>query len=175
MSRDNARISGELFTLTYGSLVTQLLEDYEHVDEVNVQLEKMGFNIGQRLIDEFLAANMQIAKCQDFTETANVVARSGFKMFLGITPQVTNWSADGKECSLVLDDNPLTVFTELPEHLHGLRYSNLLCGVLRGALAQVQMRVEVRFARDALLGDDATELRLRLVEMLEDEAPPDND
>lgn len=39
----------------------------------------------------------------------------------------------------------------------------------------VQMRVEVRFARDALRGDDATELRLRLVELMDDEAPPDND
>lgn len=33
--------SGELFTLTYGSLVAQLLKDYENDDEVNKQLEKM--------------------------------------------------------------------------------------------------------------------------------------
>ena len=33
--------SGELFTLTYGSLVAQLVKDYENDEEVNKQLEKM--------------------------------------------------------------------------------------------------------------------------------------
>ena len=33
--------SGELFTLTYGSLVSQLLKDYEQDEEVNKQLDKM--------------------------------------------------------------------------------------------------------------------------------------
>lgn len=33
--------NGELFTLTYGALVAQLLKDYEDDDEVNRQLEKM--------------------------------------------------------------------------------------------------------------------------------------
>ena len=33
--------SGELFTLTYGSLVAQLLKDYENDEEVNKQLDKM--------------------------------------------------------------------------------------------------------------------------------------
>jgi len=33
--------SGELFTLTYGSLVAQLLKDYEQDEEVNKQLDKM--------------------------------------------------------------------------------------------------------------------------------------
>lgn len=33
--------NGELFTLTYGALVAQLLRDYEDDEEVNKQLEKM--------------------------------------------------------------------------------------------------------------------------------------
>jgi len=33
--------SGELFALTYGSLVSQLLKDYEQDEEVNKQLDKM--------------------------------------------------------------------------------------------------------------------------------------
>ena len=33
--------SGELFTLTYGALVSQLLKDYENDAEVNKQLDKM--------------------------------------------------------------------------------------------------------------------------------------
>jgi hypothetical protein len=37
----------------------------------------------------------------------------------------------------ILEDNPLTDFVELPEQLSALKYSNLLCGVIRGALEMV--------------------------------------
>jgi hypothetical protein len=40
----------------------------------------------------------------------------------------------------ILEDNPLTDFVELPEQLAGLKYSNLLCGVIRGALEMVRTR-----------------------------------
>ena len=33
--------SGELFTLTYGALVAQLVKDYENDEDVNHQLERM--------------------------------------------------------------------------------------------------------------------------------------
>lgn len=33
--------NAELFTLTYGAIVTQLIKDYEDLEEVNTQLEKM--------------------------------------------------------------------------------------------------------------------------------------
>jgi len=60
-------------------------------------------------------------------------------MFLGIVPVVTNWSASGDEFSLLLENNPLTDFVELPEGHSSLNYSNILCGVLRGALEMVIM------------------------------------
>ena len=59
-------------------------------------------------------------------------------MFLGTTPTVGNWSADGKECSLMIDDNPLTAFVELPEEHSHLHFCNILCGVIRGALEMVR-------------------------------------
>lgn len=37
----NESKNAELLTMTYGSLVTQLLRDYEDPEEVNIQLEKM--------------------------------------------------------------------------------------------------------------------------------------
>lgn len=61
-------------------------------------------------------------------------------MFLNITPSVTNWSTDNKEFSLIFDENPLTDFVELPDEAleGGLWYSNIYCGVLRGALEMVK-------------------------------------
>ena len=43
------------------------------------------------------------------------------------------------EFSLIFDENPLTEFVELPEdgNMDELWYSNILCGVLRGALEMV--------------------------------------
>ena len=60
-------------------------------------------------------------------------------MFLGFSPVVTNWSAASDEFSLILDNNPLAEFAELPEGHEGLLFSNILCGVLRGALEMVRM------------------------------------
>lgn len=65
----------------------------------------------------------------------------GFKMFLNITPSVTNWSADSKQFSLIFEENPLADFVELPDDGRAseeLWYSNILCGVLRGALEMVR-------------------------------------
>uniref|UniRef100_A0A8C9GJN0 Trafficking protein particle complex subunit n=1 Tax=Piliocolobus tephrosceles TaxID=591936 RepID=A0A8C9GJN0_9PRIM len=66
--------SSELFTLTYGALVTQLCKDYENDEDVNKQLDKMGFNIGVRLIEDFLARS-NVGRCHDFRETADVIAK----------------------------------------------------------------------------------------------------
>ena len=99
------RVNAELFTLTYGAIVRQLLTDLEEVDEVNKQLDQMyvqfwtciwiwiwpiyfhrcefycsvvcifrGYNIGIRLIDEFLAKS-NVSRCVDFRETADVIAK----------------------------------------------------------------------------------------------------
>ena len=60
-------------------------------------------------------------------------------MFLGISPVITNWSAASDEFSLILDNNPMAEFAELPEGHEGLLFSNILCGVLRGALEMVRL------------------------------------
>jgi len=171
---DPRKVSGELFTLTYGSLVAQLLKDYENDEEVNKQLEKMGYNIGVRLIEDFLARSNS-GRCHDFRETADVIAKIGFKMFLGVVPAITNWSAAGDEFSLVLENNPLADFVELPEGHSNLNYSNILCGALRGALEMVQMDVGVWFVQDQLKGDNITEIRLRFIKRLEDAVPAGED
>jgi trafficking protein particle complex subunit 3 len=62
-----------------------------------------------------------------------------FKIYLNITPTVTSWTADDKSFSLIFDENPLADFVELPEDgpYEKIWYSNVLCGVIRGALEMV--------------------------------------
>ena len=62
-------------TLTYGTIVAQLCRDFEYnYPEVNKQLDKMGYNIGLRLIDDFLAKS-NMGRCGSFRETAEVIAK----------------------------------------------------------------------------------------------------
>jgi len=75
----------------------------------------------------------------------------------------------------MLEENPLNDFVELPEHLHGLKYSNLLCGVIRGALEMINYKVECQFPRCVLSGHDVSEIRVILIERVEDRYPFDED
>jgi len=192
------KVNSELLTLTYGAMVTTLLKDYKDVKVVNAELEKIGYNIGVRLIDEFLAKS-GVKACANFRETAQAIAKVAFKMFLGITADVTNWRDDNKQFSLVFRGNPLFDFVELPAHLAGgttatapasaaaggsaagaaaaeppLQYGNILCGVIRGALQMIQLVVDCQYVKSELTGSAESEIRVTLKEILQ-EAPVDED
>lgn len=130
-------VHSELLSLTYGAIAAQVIRDYEDPREVNIQLEQMGYNIGIRLVDEFCAKNRAV-KCRTFRETMETVAGGAFRMFLGVPAVLEAWAADGTSCTLRLPDNPLADFVELPPAYSELRYSNILCGIIRGALEMVR-------------------------------------
>ena len=70
------KVSAELVTLTYGTIVAQLCRDFDgDYVEVNKQLDKMGYNIGLRLIEDFLAKSNTTKRCSNFRETAEMVAK----------------------------------------------------------------------------------------------------
>ena len=163
-------VNSELFVLTYGAIVTQLLRDYEDPKEVNIQLEQMGYNIGIRIIDEFVskARGSSSTKCRNFKETIETLAKDAFKMFLGYSANVDSWNSDNTSCIVKVVDNPLSEFVELPPSISELRYSNIICGVIRGALEMLSMRIEAKMVKDALNGDECIgcEIRVTLKESL---------
>ncbi|SCU92938.1 LAMI_0E12640g1_1 [Lachancea mirantina] len=171
-----AKINAELFTLTYGSIVSQLSTDFQrNFTKVNEKLFAMGYNIGTRLIEDFLARTA-LPRCENMVKTSEVISKCAFKIFLNITPQVTNWANNKEAFSLLLDENPLSDFVELPmDAVKELWYSNILCGVLKGALEMVQLDCDVFFVNDVLRGDQSTEIRIKLNRVLKDEIPAGED
>lgn len=159
----------------------------------------MGYNIGVRIVEDFLARTTT-ARCTDMKDTAEKI-QSAFKMYLGVNPTVTSWSQSNDEFSLIFEQNPMTEFVELPENFINLKYCNLFCGIVRGACEmvrninfitkpntdniicfiimtyciQVQLEVSSCFVQDSLKGDPATELRVKFVKKLEDAMPAGED
>ena len=77
------RINSELLTFTYGSLIVRLIKDYEKPEEINEQLEKMGYNIGIRLIDDFLAKSC-ISAPKTFKEAIEIIRGQAMPFYLNI-------------------------------------------------------------------------------------------
>ncbi len=127
-----------------------------------------GYNIGLRLIDEFLAKS-GVPGCSSFTEAVEVTARVGFKMFLGVSAEISKWNSDETACSILIPENPLIDYVDLPPQYGELLYSNVLCGIIRGALEMVQMRVECQMVKNLLKGDETNEIRVELKGVLTDD------
>ncbi|CAG9825497.1 unnamed protein product [Phaedon cochleariae] len=170
---DTKKVNSELVTLTYGALVAQMIKDLDNTDDVSKQLERLGYNMGVRLIEDFLAKT-GTGRCLDLKDTADKI-QTAFRMYLGVQPNVTNWSPAGDEFSFMLDNNPLTELVELPDDLKGLRYCNIICGVIRGALEMVQLDVQSWIVQDQLRGDTSTEVRVKFIRRLEDAMPAGED
>ncbi|CAI9587617.1 unnamed protein product [Staurois parvus] len=145
-----------------------MVKDYDNDEEINKYLDTMGYNIGVRLIEDFLA-NSGIKKCRSYSETVDIIAKVAFKMYLGITPSTIGGNDGGNEFSLILDKNPLVDFVEeLPSGRPSLSYCNLLSGVLRGALEMIHLPAEVTFVQDRLKGDDVTEIGITFLKKNDD-------
>jgi hypothetical protein len=191
----------ELFALTYGALVGELLRDLEKPDLISSELDRMGHSMGLRAMEELLASSQQqqpsslsssnpsssadllnlggiIGNASSFRDTASVL-QAALKMFFGITadceiakPSSSDTSADSGY-SLLFVDNPFTVFVELPDALEDLEYCALLAGWCRGCLELLQMDCAVRMERSVLKGDAVNEVAVSLNQVLQDGAGED--
>jgi hypothetical protein len=99
--------------------------------------------------------------CAYDTNQLYFTTQVGFKSFLNITPTVVHSSSSSSssssptpEFTLTFEENPLAEFVELPEDAlasptegrQGLWYSNVLCGVIRGALEMVLLSPPLVFS-----------------------------
>ena len=166
--------NAEFFALTYGALVTQLISDCEDLEMVNASLDKMGYSIGIRLIDEFCAKN-PLTVCTSFSASMEIITQVAFKMFFGNVIEIVHWNDKMNECTLNVNDIPMSMFVELPKQFQKtLWYSNLICGVLRGALEMVMMKIKVEFISDSLRdNDEMSLLKVEFKGMISDEMDDD--
>lgn len=165
------KVNAELFALTYGALVTEVIRDNdENLAKVNEQLEQIGHSIGVRSVDEFLAKS-NAPYCKTLADTAEVLAKTAFKMFLGISADVQQHTAT--TFSVLFQENPLTLFVELPDNYKELEYSILYCGVIRGAMEMLNYKVDCTFVKSPLRGDDIHEITVDLKQVLQDGAGED--
>lgn len=56
-------------------MVSQMLRDFEIIEDVNKQLERVGYNMGMRLIEDFLSRS-NASRCADMRETADKIQQA---------------------------------------------------------------------------------------------------
>lgn len=90
-----------------------------------------------------------------------------FKMYLNITGEVHEVaSAERPTYDLIFTENPLTEFVELPPMFQKkLVYSQMLCGIIEGALEQVHLDTKATILKDIPNGDDTLTIRLELIQV----------
>jgi len=141
------KANAEFFALTYGALIGELLRDVESPDLVKSELDRMGYSIGCRCIEEFLAKTAATSETPvsvgggNFQETPEIL-KMALRMFFGINADC-KWnqksesqpggadntsgaptggsgnvdSSSTTSFSLFFSENPFTLFVELPDDL----------------------------------------------------------
>ena len=86
MSNKTPFMKTEVLSLTYGCLIRQIIEDCENdIASANKEIEQVGYNIGSRMIDLFLAktTNLDDQPCSNFKAIMEKVS-VGFRFALGM-------------------------------------------------------------------------------------------
>ncbi|CAJ0599479.1 unnamed protein product [Cylicocyclus nassatus] len=148
-------MSAELFSLTYGALVTEMLRGYEDPKQVNMRLDKIGFNMGTRLADD---SGKECARGKVHGLSAN--SRR-------VPATVSNWGGGDREFSLIIENNPLTELVEVPASLSSLNYSQIIAGAIRGGLEALHFKVY----SSVIENPTNTEIKIKFDQILRDNLP----
>ena len=157
--------SSELLSFMYGSLMVRLTKDFEDINEINKKSEEIGYEIGFRLLDDVLD---ELGKNLHTSNLINTLLLSLLNTFLGINGDLNQNPENEKEYHYIFQINPLALFVELPEHLKELCYSNIICGIIRGLLENANFKVQCSFDKDKTKGDETNDIKIVLVEIIEE-------
>jgi hypothetical protein len=166
------KANAELFALTYGALVSELLRDLEKPSIVQEELERMGVSMGLRAMEEFLAKNTVAPTHRVFGEATVEAIVVALKMFLGMNSEA-RWKEQGKSFTIQFVDNPFTIFVEPPEEYMDLEYNQLLCGMCKGMLDVLQLDCSAAISKSILKDDETYELTIELNHVLQEGAGDD--
>lgn len=187
--KKSEKINSEVYSLVYGCYVQQILQkevvDRETVslamDTVHQRLDKLGYHMGTRLVDDFYARCLTQSPltvsleqpCKNLKEAMTVISKVACKMYFGISAKLSDWKEDETQVTLSLEkaQNALIqdigiVFPALCDILENSNekddfyYCQMYCGLLRGALEMVQIPVTCQLLKSDQPG--TMEIRISL-------------
>lgn len=172
------KANAEFFAQLYGSLVKSMWQEFNDPARMTAYQQKMAKDMGARMAEEFFARS-GLGRCKDMKESADVLGKAAFKMFLNITPSVGDWSGDGKAFTLTFEEDPLADGNVvLPEALvrGAFSYSGgFYAGAIVGAFEAMGVNLQVDVQSDKLLGAEHTALRISFLSLEAESAPPEDE
>ena len=162
---DKKQIKVELLTFMYGTLLVRLTKDIKDINELNTKIELIGYDIGKRLVDD-LIDDIQRVDHSDQNKLMEKLICQLAQYYLGI---IGNYNQVGEnEFHLKFNQNPISLYVELPEYLEGLCYSNIICGIMRGMLEITGFEVKCELIKDKMKGDDINDIKISLIKYIEE-------
>ena len=135
----------------YGTLLVRLTKDIKDINELNTKIELIGYDIGKRLVDDLIDDFQRVDQSDQNKLMERLICQLA-QHYLGI---IGNYNQVGEnEFHLKFNQNPISLYVELPESLEGLCYSNIICGIMRGMLEISGFEIKCEFAKDKMKGDD---------------------
>ena len=146
MERKQNRV--ELLTFMYGSLLVRLTKDIKDINELNTKIESIGYEMGKRLVDDLIDDFPRGQDLSDQNKLIEKLINQIAQYYLGIRGNYNQVS--DTEFHLFFQENPISFYVELPESLSNLCYSNIICGIIRGALEISGFEVTCEFVKDKM-------------------------
>ena len=162
---ETKNIKVELLTFMYGTLLVRLTKDIKDINELNKKIELIGYDIGKRLVDDLIDDFQRVDQSDQNKLMEKLICQLA-QHYLGI---IGNYNQVGEnEFHLKFNQNPISLYVELPESLEGLCYSNIICGIMRGMLEITGFEVKCEFIKDEMKGDDINDIKITLVKYIEE-------
>lgn len=177
MAVSSSTLPQSLLGFFYGELVGKILAETGSVLKTNAMLEEVGYNIGVRLVDFYLAEARP--SFSNERERVGGIIKGTLKSFIGTNVEIVDWNAEGFQLSVLVPSNCLSANIDLPDALRSssgpLCYMNVLAGIIRGAMDMTRVKCRCSFVKDSLIGDEVNLIRVEILEVIENEFRPDDD